>query len=176
VNVGLPPLWRLLRPAAAAVVIPVVEATGLVGDVSGAGMPPHVTLLWPFARRPGHRHRRGLAAIAAEHEQFGFTLARVGSFPGGVTYLAPEPAEPFVGLVRALVSAWPRHQPYGGAFAEVIPHVTVRAGEPLAPDELARLDAALPLPCTAREILLLVPDGEGWREDYRVPLRASTSA
>ncbi|MBV9099254.1 MAG: 2'-5' RNA ligase family protein [Frankiaceae bacterium] len=169
------PVRRWLRPPAAAVVIPVPEAAALAGHTD-PGMPPHVTLLWPFARRPGRRHRRGLAAIAAAHEQFAFTLVRVSTFPN-VVYLAPEPAQPFIDLVHALTNRWPRHQPYGGAFPDVVPHLTVRVGgEPLADDERARLEAALPIRSSAREILLLAPEGEGWRELYRVPLRATTSA
>lgn len=168
-------LRRRLRPPATAVVIPVPEAAGLVG-ATDPGMPPHVTLLWPFARRPGRRHRRGLAAIAAAHEEFGFSLVRVGTFPD-VVYLAPEPAMPFTDLVHAITRAWPRHQPYGGEFPAVVPHLTVRIGSaPLGAQERMQLESALPIRCRATEIVLLTPDSDGWRELYRVPLRASTSA
>jgi hypothetical protein len=162
-------LRRLLRPPATAIVIAVPEAEHLVGDVSGPGMPPHVTLLWPFFGRPGRRRLRRLAAVAARHAQFDFTLARVGTFPG-VVYFAPVPAAPFVDLVRALTETWPGKQPYGGAFPDVIPHVTVRPGPAPDADERARLEAALPIACAARELVLLSPVGDGWREDYRAPL------
>jgi hypothetical protein len=164
-------LRQRLRPPATAVVIPVPEAASVVG-AGEPGMPPHVTLLWPFARRLRAGHRRGLDAIAGTHAPFAFTLARVGTFPG-VVYLAPEPAAPFVDLVDAITRTWPRHQPYGGAYAEVIPHLTVPDGDP------APLEAVLPIRCHAREILVLSPAGDGWCEIYRVPLRgsaASTSA
>jgi hypothetical protein len=50
--------------------------------------------------------------------------------------------------------------------------LTVRLGSSsLDDDEQARLEAALPIACTARELMLLSPDGGGWRVDYRVPLR-----
>ena len=153
----------LLRPPASAVVIPVPEAAAVVGRGGEPGMPPHGTLVWPFARWPRSPHRRGLAAIAAAHEQFEFTLTRVGRFPN-VVYLAPEPAEPFVDLVRAITAAWPRFQPYGGAFQDVIPHLTVPGGDP------DQLEAMLPIRCAATEILLLSPSGGGWRVDYRAPL------
>ncbi|MDQ1747259.1 MAG: hypothetical protein QOD07_1522 [Frankiaceae bacterium] len=161
-------LRQRLRPPATAVVIPVPEAASVVG-AGEPGMPPHVTLLWPFARRLRAGHRLGLDAIAATHPPFTFTLARVGTFPG-VVYLAPEPAPPFVDLVEAITGTWPRHQAYGGAYAEVIPHLTVPNGDP------AQLEAMLPIRCHAREILVLSPADGGWREIYRVPLAASTSA
>jgi hypothetical protein len=165
---------RLLRPPATAVVIPVPEASH-VADGGEPGMPPHVTVMWPFARRVRGRHRRGLAALAAGQEAFGFTLARIGTFPG-VVYLAPEPAAPFVEIVRAITAAWPRFQPYGGAYPDVVPHVTVRRGDPPGDDEQASLQTELPIACVAREIVVLAPDGEAWREVYRVALRDSTSA
>ncbi|MDQ1684894.1 MAG: hypothetical protein QOC82_1631 [Frankiaceae bacterium] len=163
---------KRFRPPATAVVIPVPAAAPAVAGTE-PGMPPHVTLLWPFARRVRDPHRRGLAAIAGRHEPFDFALTRVGEFPG-VVYLAPEPAAPFVTLVRAIADTWPRHQPYGGAYPDVIPHLTVRlGGGPLTDDERAQLEALLPIRCHATEILLLTPDGAGWREDYRVPLTSA---
>ena len=163
---------RLLRPPASAVVIAVPAAAPLV-EGAEPGMPPHVTLLWPFARRIRAGHRRGLAAIAERHQEFEFTLARVGEFTG-VVYFAPEPAAPFVELIHAIADTWPRHQPYAGAYPDVIPHVTVRlGGASLTDAERARLEAQLPIRCHATEILLLAPDGGGWREDYRVPLTSA---
>ena len=48
-----------------------------------------------------------------------------GSFPDGVLYLAPEPAEPFGALTEAFAAAWPEYPPYGGSFTDVVPHLTV---------------------------------------------------
>jgi 2'-5' RNA ligase len=168
-------LRRVVRPPATAVVVPVPAAAAVVGEPYGPSMPPHVTVLWPFARRPGRRHRRALAEIAASQRAFPFALTRVGTFPG-VVYLAPEPAAPFVDLVQALSRRWPRHQPYSGAFDEVVPHVTVRLGAPATGDELTRLQAALPIEDEATALVLLAPHGDGWREVYRAPFRAASSA
>ena len=51
----------------------------------------------------------------------------VDRFPR-VLYLAPEPAAPFVELTQAIAARWPDHQPYGGEFDSVVPHVTVVNG------------------------------------------------
>ncbi len=62
--------------------------------------------------------------IAARHEPFRVRFERVGLWPG-VVYLAPEPADRFSRLIDDLVAAFPHHPPYGGAFDEVIPHLTI---------------------------------------------------
>ncbi len=47
------------------------------------------------------------------------------AFPANVVYLAPDPAEPFVALTEALAAAFPDCPPYGGAFDEPVPHLTI---------------------------------------------------
>ena len=42
-----------------------------------------------------------------------------------VLYLAPRPDEPFRALTRTVGAAFPGYRPYGGAFADTIPHLTV---------------------------------------------------
>jgi hypothetical protein len=78
-----------------------------------AGMPAHVTLLYPFPAEPD---LDALRAIAAGSAPFRFALRRVHEWPDGVVYLEPEPPEPFTRLTVELVDRFPDHQPYGGAF------------------------------------------------------------
>ena len=103
-----------------ALTIPVSEASRL-----GAG--GYVALISPFV--PRHRIDAALLdavrAEVARFTQFDFRLDRVGRFPQGVLYLAPEPAKPFVDLIEALARRWPEHPPYGGEYADIVPHVTV---------------------------------------------------
>jgi len=172
-------LRRLLRPPAACIVVavPAAEAAADIAGYDDPGMPPHVTVLWPFVRRVRGRDAAALARIAAEHDAFEFRLTAVREFPGGVTYLAPEPAERFVALTRAVVARWPHLQPYGGEFEDVIPHVTVRAGSPVDAEARARLEALLPITATAAQLAVLVPRRGRWRLAYTVPLgRAASSA
>jgi 2'-5' RNA ligase superfamily len=42
-----------------------------------------------------------------------------------VLYLAPRPDEPFRALTRAACAAFPGYLPYGGAFADSVPHLTI---------------------------------------------------
>lgn len=143
------------------VIVPVPE----VGDLTPrppTQLPPHVTVLYPFVRRRRLSQRvvAEVRAIAAAARPFSFALTRVGRFPG-VLYLAPEPAVPFVELTQACVARWPRHQPYGGAFAQIVPHVTL-AYDPEPPDLAMRARARLPVQCQATEMWLCERRGLDW--------------
>ena len=167
--------------AASAVVVrlpipPALEAIRRRSDaVAGVGVPAHVTILYPFVDPHGlDAHiRRALAAIAARHEPFRVRFERVGLWPG-VVFLAPEPAGPFARLTDDLVAAFPHHRPYGGAFDEVIPHLTITES-PDAPLEAIAAEAAgsLPFerPVKRLEVLVEGPDSR-WRAHWRIPLGA----
>jgi 2'-5' RNA ligase len=106
------------------------------------GVPAHITLLYPFLapQRITSAALEPVAALAAATAPFDFALARGGRFPG-VFFLAPDPAEPFVALTRALQRRFPDHPPYGGAFDTIVPHLTVvHAGE--AEQQAAESDLA----------------------------------
>jgi hypothetical protein len=96
-------------------VIAVPEAEPLVGPFralyDGAdetGIRAHVTLLYPFGDRDD-----GLAELFGTFGPFEFTLTEVCRWPD-VLWLAPEPAERFAELTRALVKRYPEHPPYEG--------------------------------------------------------------
>lgn len=133
-------------------------------------MPAHVTLLYPFlpVRSVDAVAERTLCSLMLATAAFDFSLASVGRFPG-VVYLAPEPAAPFVALTGALVERWPEHPPYGGAYPEVVPHVTLAYGEAVPEDVLARL----PLRVRAREVWLMARAFRRWSRLACFPLGAS---
>ena len=112
---------------------------------AGAGVPAHVTVLFPFlpARGLVPAVRRELAAIAATQAPFEVIFATVGRFPD-VVYLAPRPAEPFTRLTGAVAARFPDFPPYGGAFDEVIPHLTIAESDeaPLDDDRRGRGEPA----------------------------------
>ena len=82
-----------------------------------------------------------------------------GSIAGRtVSCVAPEPVEPFVELGRLFVERWPEYQPYGGAYGELVPHVTVAYGERTT----TRLAEALPLRATASEVWLMARTPGSW--------------
>lgn len=95
-------------------------------------MPAHVTLLHPFMDpvRIGPTQRGRLAEVIGGFAGLELSFSRIGRFPE-VLWVAPEPAESVVEMVRAIVAAFPDYPPYGGQFETIVPHVTVAHGEGL---------------------------------------------
>jgi 2'-5' RNA ligase len=127
------------------------------------GVPPHVTLLVPC---PGD-----VAAVERVLEgfpAFDVTFGDVGRFSGAL-WLAPEPREPFRRMIAALADRFPDHPPYGGAFADVVPHLTVAQAD--LDDAEAELRPQLPQHVRAREALLLEEVApQRWRSTSTFPL------
>jgi 2'-5' RNA ligase len=136
------------------------------------GVPPHVTLLFPFmaAAALTPSVRRALAEIAASVEPFDARFGTVGRFPG-IVYLVPEPRHRFTTLTDAIATRFPAYQPYEGAFEEVIPHLTLVESATAPLDEIADT-AQRRLPFTHRvsvmEVLVEGPDAR-WRGHWRIP-------
>ncbi len=140
---------------------------------AGAGVPAHVTILFPFLapERLTPTDRRALAEIATGQEPFDVRFARVGRFPG-VVYLVPEPSDPFARLTAEVVARFPDFPPYGGAFDGVVPHLTVTEADGADLDAISdRAATSLPFGCriTALEVIVEGDDGR-WRPRWRIPL------
>ncbi len=163
-----------------ALVVPVPEAEPLVAehrarhDPSAAlGVPAHITILvpWVGAEQVAEPDREAIRAIAARTAAFEYELGAFGRFEGGTLFLRPDPPEPFVRLTEAVVGRWPDHPPYEGAFAEIVPHLTV--AESADDASVAAIEAEvtphLPLVATASSLLLLVEEPDGrWAEVERM--------
>ena len=129
-----------------ALVVLVPQAEALVGpfrdlyDPSAmAGVPAHITLLYPF--RPPEEIdegvRESLRACFESFASFSFSLSASRRFPG-VLYLAPDSDEPFRQLTSALWRRYPETPPYGGKWPNIVPHLTVaQVADPAALDRVA---------------------------------------
>lgn len=86
-------------------------------------------------------------------------------------YLDPEPADGLRKLTRAIAAQWPETPPCGGAFDEVIPHLTVAHG--VGDHVLDHVEAAvrrgLPLSTRLAEARLYVFDGAFWQPRAQLP-------
>jgi 2'-5' RNA ligase len=94
------------------VLVPVLDTGPLVRELrlqydpsAKAGVPPHVTLMFPFLPPSELTEAKvnALAVLLSGEERFEFSLTRVREFEQGVVYLEPEPAEPFILLTRRSV-------------------------------------------------------------------------
>ena len=136
-------------------------------------MPPHVTLIYPFADSSDVGDK--LATVASELARFrAFEVAfrSTSRFPGTL-FLPPAPAEPFAAMTASLVRAFPRYPPYGGAFDEAVPHLTVAHGDPALLDALESELADLDVSARVEQAWLVENRAEGWRRHTPFPLNRS---
>jgi hypothetical protein len=117
----------------------------------------HITLLGPFVDLAGLTDGvlDELGRFFADVTAFDFRLTGIHRFPGGTVYLSPSPAAPFRHLTHELSRLFPEHPPYGGAFDDVVPHLTVPMpdGEETAALEF-ELGSRFPISTYAREAVL----------------------
>jgi 2'-5' RNA ligase len=174
--------------AATAIVVPVSEAEPATElwrrqyTRDGAdGMPPHVTLLYPFVDDSllVAGQVRTLRNTLAEFQPFEFVLAEFAEFPASATtarvlYLAPEPHDPFREMTHAISAPFPDYPPYGGRFATVVPHLTIAEDDdaPLA-EIRARVAKSLPIRAQAAEAQVMRLGADGWRTRSRILLGRS---
>jgi 2'-5' RNA ligase len=175
---GYPPGVADTEPVSAVVArIPLPAALARVRDRwdpgAALGVPPHVTVLYPFLTGSSlvRDVRRTLAGIVGEHDPFDVRFSRIGRFPTTV-FLAPDPPSPFRNLTHAVTTAFPGYPPYGGAFDDVVPHLTICESAD-APLELIAAQARKRLPFSHRVSILdvLVESDDGrWHSHWRLRL------
>jgi hypothetical protein len=145
------------------------------------GLPPHVTILYPFLplEQISEDVLERLAAVCAAHHEFDFALDSTNWFDGRVLYLSPSSSEPFVSLTRRLVEEFPSCAPYEGAYAEIVPHLTVRDGGRRTALQRAqrRIRRHLPIRSRARHLFLMSSsDASGqWTIERSIPLRTEST-
>jgi 2'-5' RNA ligase len=168
-----------------ALVVPVREAEPFLKDLRArfdpaapAGMPAHVTVLYPFVEPEtlDESTLEDLAAIFSGVTPFPFTLSNVSRFPE-VVYLAPDPTDRFSRLTAAIATRWPEAPPYEGVFDDVVPHLTVaHTSDAMVIEEIRRsLEPALPIACTARQAWLMIGHDGGWSLQHRFPFAGTTA-
>ena len=166
-----------------ALLIPVPEAERAVGEwrslydpPAAAGVPAHITLLYPFVPRTDIDDAllEDLRRFFASQKSFAYRFPKLARFPG-VVYLAPEPAKPIKRMITALVTLYPDYPPYGGAHDDVVPHLTVAdRRDSLDIVLMKRIEQALaprlPLAARASEVWLMTERRKRWTKKARFPL------
>jgi 2'-5' RNA ligase superfamily len=125
---------ELVTDTESAVLVQVPEAERVVSPhrsrLDGAaalGVPAHVTVLFPFVPPAAITPAvvDALAVAVASVDAFDCEFGGPSWFGEDVLYLAPRPDEPFRALTLAVCAAFPGYLPYGGAFADSVPHLTI---------------------------------------------------
>jgi 2'-5' RNA ligase len=169
-----------------AVLLVVREAEPVVGRFrvkldrsAGWGVPPHVTVLYPFL--PPERLDVGaierLGNAVATVPAFDLVFARIAWFGDHVVWLAPEPDRPLRALTAAVYACFPDYPPYGGEQPDPIPHLTVGHDWPTDVLQSAAAEVELQLPIrtsvSAVELLVGSTEPNSWRTIATLPLGAS---
>ncbi|GGY32917.1 2'-5' RNA ligase family protein [Streptomyces tanashiensis] len=132
-----------------------------------AGVPAHVTVLFPFLdeSRMDALVYSALVDMLGSQPSFELRFERCGRFPE-LLYLVPEPDTQLRQLTEAIADRWPEAPPYGGRFAEIVPHLTIAQGQEDVVLEEIEADLAVRLPFTSHvaSVELIVHDGTKWQE------------
>lgn len=142
------------------------------------GVPPHITLLYPFAPLAALDEALldEIAGIVAGHVAFAVRLTEGRRWPDTL-YAAVEPVHRLRALQGDLAARFPSLPLYGGAHA-FEPHVSIVEGEAVGrPDALD--DPAwggLPVEQSVAAVDLIAKVGDRWETRRRFPLRDAAEA
>lgn len=155
-----------MEPTESALIVAVPEAEHAVGRFRAAldraaawGVPAHVTVLYPFLppQRIDDDVLATLTRLFAATPPFEVSFADVDWFADTVVWLAPRPADAFRQLTAAVWRLFPQTPPYGGAHADVVPHLTI--GHDAPKDVLAQaaeaVTAQLPIRAAVGSVRLI---------------------
>jgi hypothetical protein len=150
-------------PRHTALIVPVPEADAYVID-HPPGVGAHITVLAWFLD-PDEIDEDALVDVFQPFEAFDFVLDSTSHFDDGITWLHPEPSQPFVDLTNAVWAHWPHCPPYGGEHDVIVPHLTIAKSR-------VTVDAPFPIRCLAHEVLLVEEEEPGGRfaTRLRIPL------
>jgi 2'-5' RNA ligase len=140
-------------------------------------MPAHVTVLYPFKtlEHIGEDVMAALHRLGSRHPGFRLSLGAPQRFPT-VLSLAPYPETPFKALTRLVADRYPETPPYGGAFSDIVPHLTiaqVRDAQRLdeTSDEFHRAAGGnLPIQSYAQKVWLMAKQEGRWNRQHAFAL------
>ena len=152
-----------------------LEAIRIAGDrMAARGVPPHVTILFPFllvaALTP--EVRSALAALAAQTPMFVARFDVVERRDESV-WLLPADQQPFLDLTAGVADLWPDHPPYEGAHDHLIAHMTLVETWNMKTLDAARAAATAsgPFGASAAELRVITEDEAGhWHTRWHLPL------
>lgn len=149
-----------------AIIIPFLEVDEVVDawrrlldPAQVRGIPAHVTVLFPFVVPTDLSIEVSniLEDYFSKASTFNVAFDSTAWFEDRVVYLEPNPRQHFRTMTEQLLRAFPSCIPYGGKFADPIPHLTLGDGAPL--ESLMKAEAAVrksfPITAQAKEAWLM---------------------
>lgn len=145
--------------------------------VASFGMPAHVTVLYPWMRfaEITAEDRAALADLCCALPVIEMTFERFGRFDQTL-WLDPQPAAPIIELVERVVRRWPKFPPFGGAFPDIVAHLTLadRQNPTTMTDVVGDVGPRLPLRSTATVLSLMRLESRRWFVDSQFPFAAAS--
>lgn len=134
------------------------------------GFPPHNTILWPFMLpdEVGEDTLAKLEAFFRGFPAFDLQFRRI-EISTGTIYLAPEPPEPIIAMIKGIIRLFPEYPPYQRPDWDPVPHVTVAYGkgrdalEQLTADFQQKAGSMLPVSTTVSKAWLLELRDDRWQ-------------
>ena len=109
----------------------VLEPWRMSVEVASLGVPPHITLLYPWRKSPLKvSDLNELEHILKNVEPFELCFDSVATFDSGIVYLALREEAEVRKLMQKIFASFPDTPPYGGAFANPQPHLTIAKCQP----------------------------------------------
>jgi 2'-5' RNA ligase len=138
-------------------------------------VPPHVTVLVPWLADPQPEKVRRLEEALAAVQPFDLSFPTAGQFPGGATWLRPEPFDQVRDLIRTVLDTFPECPPYGGDHPDPHPHLSITSSAHGGSQVLAEAEAALAgseIPSVHLDDLTIWREGDDgvWQLTGSVPL------
>lgn len=168
-----------------ALIVPIRAAASIVDEYRATmdpshalGVPPHVTVLFPFAL-PGEIGDAGIARLTdaiGNLPRFPVSFTRVDWFGEDVAWLRPVDDTGFRRLTETVQSLFPSFAPYGGAYEDAVPHLTIGTAPPTTPsllrDAAAAIAPSLPVRTLVEEVHygVFTDAPESWELRHRLPL------
>jgi 2'-5' RNA ligase len=164
-----------MQASETALIVPVPAAEpavspfrALLDPAATWGVPAHVTVLYPFLApdRIDDDVLANVGRLVAAVPRFEVAFTHVEWFGDTVVWLAPVPDGPFRDLTAAVWNRFPEAPPYGGAYADIVPHLTI--GQADSRPELIRaadaVSAHVPIVTTVEVVRLIAgtPDPGSW--------------
>ena len=132
----------------AALIVPCPAADAIVGDqrqhldrAGQVGVPAHLTVVYPFKADLVTGDHRKLKELFLSFQRFAVSGERTGWFDDKVVFIEPVDPTPVIALTEAVEAAFPDYPIYGGAFHEVVPHLTI--GHDQSPSVLRAAERAV---------------------------------